>query len=347
MANMLLLTGMAVFVVSDYSEVSGSGDSGTQSLIAENSAGQDEAVNPLDNLSSSSVAVHISRMTRIDEATAVTNKADTVSAQQAVTPADDQVIAKPQVISTDLKTRKDIEVYKAKPGDTVSSVANKFGVTTNTIRASNNLSGEEIAAGARLLISPVDGIVYRVKPGDTPQSLAAKYLVSKEQLIAFNDAELSGKFKVGELIIIPDGRRSASVASLASTGSPSGGTTGYGFAYGGGGPVYSGNAYDYGYCTYWAALRRAQIGRPIPSNLGNAISWRDLAISAGFPVGSSPKQGAVVWFPSIGGYGHVAFVERVRPNGSFTISEMNFQGWGVRNNRTFSANEAANYRYIY
>lgn len=344
----MLLVAMSLFVLSDYSEVSSSGQSTSQPLIGA-AVDEEEVVNPLDNLSSVSVAVHVARMTKLDEATSVANKADTANAQEAVTPADDQVIAKPQVISTNLKTKKDIQTYVSKPGDTVNSVAGKFNVSDNTIRYSNDLEGDSIPAGTTLLISPVNGIVYKVKAGDTPQSLASKFLVDKQQLIAFNDAELTGKFKTGELIIIPDGTQPSSISTLASadTALPDGSSNTYGFAYGGGGPVYGGNAYDYGYCTYWASLRRAQIGRPIPSNLGNAVSWRDLAISAGFPVGSTPRQGAVVWFPNIGGYGHVAFVEEVRPNGSLRISEMNFAGWGVRSERTFSASEASSYRYIY
>jgi surface antigen len=342
----LLLAGIALFVMSDSSQVSGSSESTAQPLISA-AVDEEKAVNPLDNLSSVGVAVHVARMTKLDEATSVVNKADTVSAQQAVTPADDQIIAKPQVISTNLKTKKDIRTYVSKPGDTASGVASKFDVSTNTILYSNDLDSETIPAGTSLLISPVNGIVYRVKAGDTPQSLADKFLVDKDQLIAFNDAELTGKFKTGELIIIPDGTQPTSISTLASAdaGSADGG---YGFAYGGGGPVYGGNAYDYGYCTYWAALRRAQIGRPIPSNLGNAVSWRDLAVSAGFPVGNDPRQGAVLWDPSIGGfYGHVAFVERVNSNGSVVISEMNFAGWSVRSERTIPASRANSYSYIY
>src|SRR5882757_9721686 len=36
-------------------------------------------------------------------------------------------------------------------------------------------------------------------------------------------------------------------------------------------PVTKGDAYDYGFCTHWAALRRIQINDPIPNNWGDAI----------------------------------------------------------------------------
>lgn len=259
-----------------------------------------------------------------------------------MTPADDQIIAKPQVISTGLKSKQDIQIYIAKRGDTISNVANKFDVTADTIRLSNNLSQEEIASGTKLYISPVNGIVYRVKPGDTPESLSARYRTNKAQLIAFNDAELTGKFKTGELIVIPN------AVDTQSLSSQSGSSTGYSFSYGNFQAAYGSNGYDFGYCTYWVALRRAQVGMPIPSNLGNAVTWKPLAERAGYQTGSVPRKYAIIWDPSIGGvYGHVGFVEKVNSDGSVYISDMNIKGWNIVSQRTLSPSQAANYQYIY
>ncbi len=348
---------MVVFVAADYSKASGGGiNSNLQSFIG-NQANSEEAVNPLDNLSSIDVAVHVARLARLPEATSVANKADTVNAQQAVTPGDDQVIAKPQVISTNLKSKKDIIRYVAKPGDTVSSLASKFEISTNTIRYSNNLSGEGLTPGQVLLISPINGIVYRVKAGDTPGSIAQKYLANEEQLIAFNDAEISG-FNPGELIIIPD------VYQPAQSGSASSGYYGSGYSTFGGSfgyqAAYGGNGYDYGWCTWHAAKRRLEIGRPIPNNLGDAISWLPLAQASGLAIGPEPRAGAVVYHLDIGGLGHVAFVERVNPDGSIWISDMNYfghvtmnehsaatGGWGTVSYRLVHPNEFGALRFIY
>lgn len=56
---------------------------------------------------------------------------------------------------------------------------------------------------------------------------------------------------------------------------------------------------------------------------GNAYEWYEKAQAAGIPTtdASTPVVGSIAAFNS--GYGHVAIVEEVRPDGSFVVSEMN------------------------
>ena len=146
-------------------------------------------------------------------------------------------------------------------------------------------------------------------------------------------------------IVIPNANEPAVAA--ASTGGYGGDTAGYdtssySFGYA---PVYGSNGYDYGYCTWWVAQKRAEAGDPVPANLGDASSWYALAQAAGIPTGATPQAGAVLWF----GYyaNHVAYVESVAANGDITISEMNRDGWDVEDTRVIPAAEAASYKYIY
>lgn len=291
-----------------------------------------DGAQPLDTLSSTDVAVHVARLVRMEESTAVVNKADTASAQLAVASSDDQVLAKPQIVTTALKSKKDITTYITVEGDTVSSVASKFGITPDTIRYSNGLTGEDLTVGKELTISPVNGMTYVVKAGDTPDSLAAKYNVPKDQLIAFNDAEISGVFTLGELIVIPDAVQPAEVRTAS---------------YGSMRATYGGNGYDYGWCTWHAANRRIQTGSPIPTNLGNAISWLSIARRAGLPTGDVPKDGAVLYHKDIGGLGHVAYVEKVNPDGSALVSDMNYPTWGKVTYRTIQPGDYSRYSFIY
>jgi hypothetical protein len=62
--------------------------------------------------------------------------------------------------------------------------------------------------------------------------------------------------------------------------------------------------------------------RPDGVNLGSALSWRDGWNARGWPVGSAPRVGAVVWYaPGAGGsdptYGHVAVVKAVNTDGTY------------------------------
>lgn len=299
------------------------------------------SADPIDRLSSADIAVQIARATRLDEATSVTNHADTANARAAIAATDDKLVSKPQIVAEGLESKKDIQVYKAKPGDTVPKIAKKFGITPATVRLSNDLEGDTVEPGAKLLISPINGIVYTVKAGDTPGSVAAEYRADKEQLIAFNDVELTGRLKPGERIVIPDGVTPIeNEYNYYSGGNPGG-------FYFGTKPQYGGNGYDYGWCTWHAAQRRIEIGRPIPNNMGNAISWLGIAQAAGLETGSEPREGAVVYHLNIGGWGHVAFVERVNGDGSIKVSDMNFPYWGQVTYRTVKPSEFDNYRFIY
>jgi surface antigen len=113
------------------------------------------------------------------------------------------------------------------------------------------------------------------------------------------------------------------------------------------GPISTTDTYFYGQCTYWAALRREQTGHPIPNNWGNANTWAVNARLAGYMVDHTPAVGAVME-TTVGPYGHVAFVESVDPtDGSWTISEMNFKGWDVTDNRTFPPSAAMQYSFIH
>jgi surface antigen/LysM repeat protein len=332
-ANIAILLIVAVFVLGNPN----AGRSVNQNALGITSEGV--AADPLDQLSSADIAMHVARMTRLDEATAVVNQADTVNAQLSITPADDKVVAKPQIVATELKSHKDIKRHLTVEGDTISALAAKYGITSETIRWSNALtSTDAIPAGKELLISPVNGIVYQVKDGDTVDSVAQKFSANKAKIIAFNDAEVAG-LKTGQHIVVPDGV----LTPVARTPAIYNG----GFSWGGYAPIYGGNGYDYGYCTWWVAVRRNQVGKPIPSNLGNASTWKVLAQRAGLAVGNTPAQYAVIWTPPRDYYGHVGFVEEVLPDGRVRVSDMNVAGWGRTSERILTPAQAAGYSYIY
>ncbi|MGL4831636.1 MAG: CHAP domain-containing protein [Propionibacteriaceae bacterium] len=97
----------------------------------------------------------------------------------------------------------------------------------------------------------------------------------------------------------------------------------------------SANNYAWGNCTWYAAARRAGLGKPIGASWGNANMWPGSAAAQGYTTGRTPAVGAMyIEYPGI--YGHVMIVEYVNPDGSFVISEMNnlyYGGLGIINFR--------------
>ncbi len=84
-------------------------------------------------------------------------------------------------------------------------------------------------------------------------------------------------------------------------------------------------------CTWWAFIRRRQIGKPVDLYMGNGGFWADKARSLGMGVGGGPRPGDAISFrPGVHGsspaYGHVAIVEQVNDDGSIIISQSG-TGW--------------------
>ncbi len=325
--NMLLLGGVLFFVVASQRSttassvpVSALGSSASGSTYTNSASQSGSVANPLDQVSSADIALNVATMSSLPEATAVANQAASVNLELSAAPATASIVSKPQVVSTALKSRKDIKTYVAATGDTVASIATKFGVTSDSIKWSNSLTSNNVLVGQSLSIPPagVSGIVYTVKAGDTPDSLAAKYKANKDEIIAYNDAELTA-LKPGEKIIIPGGSIAAPVVVAARTVPTSTGS----FAFGSS-AMYGSNGYDFGYCTWYVANMIS-----VPSNWGNANTWDNGAIASGWTVSSIPRVGAIGQTDR-GAEGHVAVVEAVSDDGTMIkYSDMNgLAGWG-------------------
>lgn len=292
------------------------------------------ATAPIDKLTAYDVAANLAKAVDLPEKTPITNQAQSAKVAVIVSASDAAIATKPQVVSTALKSWRDISEYPVVAGDTVSSVAQKFGVTSESIRWSNGLSGDVLTAGNELIIPPVNGVVYTVKNGDTPQTIAAAYHTTPEKVIEYNDAE--NGLVVGRRIIIPDGkivpvtpaRTTTYVTNRTVIGTSS-------FT-----PSYGANGYDWGWCTYYAAARSGA-----PGNWGNANTWAYYARLSGWTVSSTPVPGAIFQTPS-GWAGHVGIVDEVYGNGTMKISDMNgISGFGRVGSAVVSVSTYPNYIY--
>lgn len=110
-----------------------------------------------------------------------------------------------------------ISVYVVRPGDTLSQIAEMYGVTSNTILWANDLkSARDIHPGDSLVILPIAGIQHEVQKGESLASIAKKYGADASDIAAYNQLSTTNELTVGSTIIIPNGEMPAPVA--AATG---------------------------------------------------------------------------------------------------------------------------------
>jgi len=112
-----------------------------------------------------------------------------------------------------VKPRDRIIEYTVAPGDTITTIADKFQISADTIRWANDLRSDSIDVGDVLRILPVSGIVHKVQSGDTVFTIAKKYGTNPQQIVdfPFNDFANPETFALvaGQMLIVPDGRPQA------------------------------------------------------------------------------------------------------------------------------------------
>ncbi len=284
----------------------------------------------VDQLVATKLASSLAESTDMPVSNNVANLSQSLAVESALAQTDSNVISKPQIVQLTSGNRT-LQSYTTVAGDSVQSVAAKYGLSADTVKWANNLTSDALNPGTALTILPLNGVVYTVKAGDTVDSIASKYGTDRASVISYNDLELASTPTAGAKLILPGGvlpanERPGYVAPRATYsgigyGNYSGG---YGSAYTGG--ISAGNKYAWGNCTWYVYERRMQLGRPIGSFWGNASTWAYNAQRSGFSVNGTPAVGAIM--ANGGGYGHVAIVEAVNPGVSITISEMNGYRFG-------------------
>lgn len=308
----------------------------------------------VNDVVATAIAADVASSTNLSVAPNAANLAVSAQIQSELIQSDASTIAKPQLVGTDGQVRAVIS-YVVKKSDTISSIADNFGISKQTIKWANGMASDAVSVGSTLKIPPVDGVLYTVKAGDTAESIAKKYEVDKTRLVLYNDLDLSG-VKAGDQIILPSGtlpgnERPGYVAPVQYS-SPD-------FSFGSGTVKYlytvpygvpsPGNTGTPGQCTWYVWDRRVKLGLRMPSNavLGNAEAWDNSLGSRGYSVKRGvPSIGAIM--QNGGGFGHVAIVEGIAENGDVTVTEMNYL-WRsfVVTQRTISAGQAASPFYAY
>jgi cell wall-associated NlpC family hydrolase len=132
-----------------------------------------------------------------------------------------------------------LEVYQVRQGDTLWSLAQRFGTTPERLAALNEITTESILSIGQRLKVPASGsdaqrgaapglaaprrapglATYRVRAGDTLYAIARRHGTKPEHLAVLNGIALNDTLRIGQSLKVP-GAPAASVSSAADRVAP-------------------------------------------------------------------------------------------------------------------------------
>ncbi|MDO4376020.1 MAG: LysM peptidoglycan-binding domain-containing protein [bacterium] len=92
--------------------------------------------------------------------------------------------------------------YVVKGGDTLWSIARKYNLSVNELKSLNNLSGNVLSIGQRLIVGKESSNDYIVSAGDTLWAIARKFNVSVDEIKSLNNLS-SNNLSIGMTLKIP------------------------------------------------------------------------------------------------------------------------------------------------
>lgn len=258
--------------------------------------------------------------------------------------------------------------YTVQPGDSLSLIAMKYNTSYQNIMQLNGLTSFLIYPGQNLKVSgtatqqtrprPVaqstqrstmNGNTYVVKPGDYLYKIAVNNGVTVEQIKRWNNLS-SNVIYANQRLTVSGNNQRVQQTQVAQPQPPQNQSKVTPVTYTSyTSPKFSHkNYYDFGQCTWHSFNRRQALGKGISTFWGNANTWASRAKADGFRVDRTPEVGAIAAHNSVGPIGHVAIVERINPDGSILVSEMNYNTPpSVVGYRTISAYEVPTYSFIH
>ncbi len=127
---------------------------------------------------------------------------------EIITTESSAALVQPGLVSTTIgqRPREAVTYYIVEGGDTVSTIAEKFSVSTDTILWENNLGPRDyIKPGDKLTVLPQSGVSHQIKSGDTIAKLAKKYEVEENSILDYNKLADASAIEVDQIVIIPGG----------------------------------------------------------------------------------------------------------------------------------------------
>ena len=161
------------------------------------------SVTTADDVKTANVASSVATMVNLSSSSSVYSNAVSVNISAELAQADVTSVSKQQIIEPTAELES-ISTYVAKEGDNAETIAQEYGVSSQTIRWANDLKDNSIAVGASITVPVVDGVVYTVKDGDTLASIASKYQSDIDEIVNINNLD-DEQVDVGAVLLLPDG----------------------------------------------------------------------------------------------------------------------------------------------
>lgn len=240
-----------------------------------------------------------------------------------------------------LDTGDNVVMYVVESGDSPASIAESFGITTDTVLWANNLkSGDVIRPGDVLRILPISGVEHKVASKETLEAIAKKYKAKSEDIIVYNSLPASGEIKAGEYLIVPNGVIPAAPKPKLKVAVVNHDENVWVNPAIKSASANQSHKFPWGQCTYFVAQKRY-----VPWG-GDAKRWLNNAQAFGYKTGKTPVIGSIVVTTENARYGHVAYVEAFDDD-TITISEMNYKGLGIISQRVLPIKSRVIRGYIY
>ncbi|KAA3662408.1 MAG: M23 family peptidase [Chloroflexi bacterium] len=124
----------------------------------------------------------------------------------------------------------EFETYVVERGDTPNSIADKFGINSETLLGGNPQLSQEsslLQTDVELIILPINGVLHDVLPGDSLESLATLYGIPTEEIVAYepNNLEFPYRLEPETQILVPGAVRELFVWSPPDLSSVSSGSS--------------------------------------------------------------------------------------------------------------------------